>query len=656
MRKTEIETSSYSMKNRRYLGSKTRLLPFISDTLAKENIVFDSLLDIFGGTGVVSELFNSKCKILINDLLESNRASYNAFLGSEEIDNKKINNIIDEFNKIQDLKENYFSENFSGTFFSRENCLIIGTVRQQIEDLFSSKTINQREKDILLTSLIYSADRIANTVGHYDAYRRGADLNKKIVFRKLDLPDTNLNKGNQIFKMDANELAKQVYADVVYIDPPYNSRQYCDAYHLLENLALWNKPKVYGAAKKMDRSNLKSKYCENSAPRVFDDLISKLNCKYIVVSYNNMGLKGAGRSQAKITDTEIIRSLEKRGDVKIYETDFNQFTVGKTSVQDHKERLFICTVGKFKKQISNIEINGFAKSPINYTGGKFKILNDLLTKFPNGEHEFVDLFGGGFNVGPNVPYLTIFYNEKSEHVFRLIKLFCKYDGKTILGKLDFLINKYGLSDSELNGYDYYKCNSNNGLGPFNKKGFALAKADYNGMKKSIEKDFLLLLLTIYSFNNQIRFNSSGDYNMPVGKRDLNSSTRKNILMFCEKIKTKNVFLTNLDFEKFDYSKLKKPFFYCDPPYLITDATYNESGGWTEKDEKRLLDFLNRLNENQIPFALSNVLKNNGKENLILLQWALENNFNINYIKKDYNNCNYQKKNNGKTVEVLITNY
>ena len=656
MRKMEIETNSYSMKNRRYLGSKTRLLPFIHDTFEKENISFESLLDIFGGTGVVSESFNDQCKIIINDLLESNRVSYNAFLGSEKIDVVKINKIIDGFNNIENPKENYFSENFSDTFFSKENCLIIGTVRQEIEDLFLNKAINKREKDILLTSLLYSADRIANTVGHYDAFRRGADLSKKIAFKKLDLPEISLNKGNEIYKMDANELAKQVYADVVYIDPPYNSRQYCDAYHLLENLALWNKPKVYGAAKKMDRSNLKSKYCENSAPRVFDDLISKLNCKYIVVSYNNMGLKGAGRSQAKITDTEIIRSLEKRGDVVIYETDFNQFTVGKTSVEDHKERLFICKVGEFKKQNSNIEINGNAKSPINYTGGKFKILKDLLAKFPEGQYDFVDLFGGGFNVGPNVPYTNVFYNEKSEHVYRLINLFCKYDGKTILGKLDFLINKYELSDSELNGYEFYKCNSDNGLGPYNKKGFALAKKDYNAMRKSVEKDFLLLLLTIYSFNNQIRFNSSGDYNMPVGKRDLNSSTRKNILMFCEKIKTKTVVLSNLDFEKFDYSKLNNPFFYCDPPYLITDATYNESGGWTEKDEKRLLKFLSDLNSKQIPFALSNVLKNNGKENKILLQWALENNFNINYIKKDYNNCIYQKKNNGKTVEVLITNY
>ena len=96
--------------------------------------------------------------------------------------------------------------------------------------------------------------------------------------------------------MDSNELVRKIYADLVYIDPPYNSRQYCDAYHLLENVARWEKPQVFGVARKMDRTKLKSKYCTKNATKTFEDLIRNLNCKYILFSYNNMATKGNDRS------------------------------------------------------------------------------------------------------------------------------------------------------------------------------------------------------------------------------------------------------------------------------------------------------------------------------------------------------------------------
>ena len=451
-------------------------------------------------------------------------------------------------------------------------------------------------------------------------------------------------------------MVKHISCDLVYIDPPYNSRQYCDAYHLLENVASWKKPKVFGTARKMDRSALKSRYCENSAPRVFDRLIKDLNCKYIIVSYNNMGLKGAGRSQAKISDVDIIRSLEQKGKVAIYETDFNQFTTGKTNVDDHKERLFICKVGVFDKP-GNVEIKEFVKSPLNYTGGKYKLLPELIKRFPTEEGTFIDLFGGGFNVGVNSHNKTVVYNDLSEQTTRLIKLFYKYNTNEIIDKLEELIKKYTLSDSEKNGYEYYGCNSSNGLGQYNKKPFAKLREDYNNSKKSISKDFLLLLLTIYSFNNQIRFNSSGLYNLPVGKRDFNASTRKNVKLFSEKIKTKEVIFLSKDFNDINFKQYENPFFYCDPPYLLGDASYNENGGWDEKKETELLEFLKQLDINGIKFALSNVIEHKGKQNKLLLDWCLKNQFNIIYLDKNYSNSNYQTKHKEqKTLEVLITNY
>ncbi len=162
---------------------------------------------------------------------------------------------------------------------------------------------------------------------------------------ELSLPIAwqNNHPGNQCYNMDSNELAGNITADLVYIDPPYNSRQYCDAYHLLENVARWEKPKVYGVAKKMDRTALKSLYCTRRAAEAFEDLVTKLNCRYILLSYNNMAEKGNDRSNAKISDEDIHRILGKKGEVKVFSEEYKAFTTGKSDIEDNQERLFLCT-------------------------------------------------------------------------------------------------------------------------------------------------------------------------------------------------------------------------------------------------------------------------------------------------------------------------
>jgi len=647
----------FRISNRRYLGSKQKLLHFIKDTIKKEGIVFSSFLDLFAGTGIVGSSFNDdKTEVFLNDILECNRCAHNAFMGNEPIDEDKLRKYLETFNHVNSNDDNYFSLNFSNTFFSKRNCVKIGWIRDEIDNLFNNCLINKREKDYLITSLIYAMDKIANTVGHYDAFRRNGDLEKELILLPLEVFDCQTNANNIIYSEDSNELVRRIACDLVYIDPPYNSRQYCDAYHLLENVASWKKPKVFGVARKMDRTGLKSKYCENSAPRAFDDLIKNLNCKYIIVSYNNMGLKGVGRSQAKISDVDIIRSLEQRGKVTVYETDFNQFTTGKSNIEDHKERLFVCKVGLFDKP-EKVEIENFVKSPLNYTGGKYKLLGQLTSRFPKEFDTFVDLFGGGFNVGANINAKAIIYNDISEETTRLIKLFYKYNSNEIIQKLEELIKKYGLSDSDKNGYEYYECNSSNGLCQYNKDAFKKLRSDYNSAKKSISKDFLLLLLVIYAFNNQIRFNSDGMYNLPVGKRDLNASTRKNIKLFSEKLKSKKIEFHSRNFNTIKFDDYKNVFYYCDPPYLLGDASYNENGGWDLNKELELLNFLREISDSGGKFALSNVLEHKGKTNEVLLKWAIQNKFNIFYLDKDYSNSNYQSTaKSNKTVEVLITNY
>jgi adenine-specific DNA-methyltransferase len=652
--------NKFNIGNRRYLGSKAKLIPFIKKVVEEECSNINSVLDLFGGTGNVAWSFNNRdTSVIINDILESNYISYLAWFGNQEIDKSKIQDLVEAYNSSNPIEDNYFSVNFADTFFSLENCRKIGYIRDDIETKYSNKSINEREKAILVTSLIYSMDRIANTVGHYDAYRLNGDLNKKMELELLEIPEKEINLNNKIYHEDANTLVKKVSADLVYIDPPYNSRQYSDAYHLLENVTMWKKPKVYGVAKKMDRSNIKSKYCTHNAASQFEDLIKNINAKYILVSYNNMGNKGSERSQAKISDDEIVRSLSSKGKVSIYETDFNQFTTGKTEITNHKERLFLCKVGEgVEEYVSQSQNDGYVKSPLNYTGGKHKLLDQLIERFPNKFSTFIDLFAGGFNVGVNINADLIVYNDKNKEVYRILKLFFKYDYSEIIKRIEKNIKTYNLSNTFEQGYEFYNCNSDSGVGNYNKTGYSQMRDKYNSIVGfTEEKDFLLLSLIIFSFNNQIRFNSNGEYNMPVGKRDLNASTRNNIKEFSIRIRNKNIIFENKSFEKMSISTFNDPFVYCDPPYLLGLAAYNENNGWTEKDEMRLLDYLENISKNNISFALSNVIEHRGKTNNILKLWAEKNHFNLIYIKANYNNSNYQIKNkNSITREVLITNY
>lgn len=653
----------FNINNRRYIGSKARMLNFIDEVIKKEKIEFSSFFDLFGGTGIVGDYFNNqKTKVYVNDLLKSNYLSYLAWFGNDKIDKKKLEDIINKYNSLKNLKDNYFSINFGDTYFSKNNCKKIGYIREDIENKYLNNEINTRERAILITSLLYAMDKIANTVGHYDAYRKNGDLDKKLELCMLDLKSNVNNKNNKIFNEDSNELVRNIKADVVYIDPPYNSRQYSDAYHLLENVATWEKQEVFGVAKKMKRNGIKSKYCSVSAPLVFKDLIENINAKYIIISYNNMGTKGAGRSQAKISDEDIMNALSSKGKVKVYETDFNQFNTGKTHIDNHKERLFICKVGKVsktKEKIAGKNIVDKVKSPLNYTGGKYKLLNQIIPIFPKDLDLFVDLFSGGANVGVNVNAKRIVCVDKQKEIIRVMDLFKKYEDGYIIDKLEKIIGKYNLSNSLLNGYETYKCTSDKGLGSYNKSKYLDLRNDYNSMiEDSVEKDFLFLTLVIYGFNNQIRFNSSGEFNMPVGKRDFNNSIRKNLKAFITKLKTKNIEFINSDFREFAIETTDNTLVYCDPPYFLGTASYNENGGWTDKDEIDLLNYLSILDQSGVKFALSNVIEHKGEKNTILDSWIKEHNYIVHIIDSNYNNSNYHKQEGNvlKTIEVLVTNY
>ena len=338
----ESKTSHFQLQNRRYLGNKYKLLGFIEDIIYDKCGSVNSLCDIFAGTGVVGERFNNPdIKIVSNDFLFANYACLHAFLGTNKDLQEIVSKKIEYLNDLPNDKENYFSKHFGGTYFTEANARKIGAIREVIDTIAKSEC----DKNLLICSLLYAVDKVANTVGHYDAFRKKMDMLQPIKLLIPDVDHSN-NTNNEIYREDANALIRKISCDVLYIDPPYNSRQYSDAYHLLENLAVWEKPDVVGIGKKMDRSHIKSNYCLKNATSAFEDLIKNADCIHILLSYNNTGDSKDGRSNARMSDSEILRILRNKGEVEIFEKYYEAFTTGKSNGEDNTERIFYCKVTK----------------------------------------------------------------------------------------------------------------------------------------------------------------------------------------------------------------------------------------------------------------------------------------------------------------------
>lgn len=299
------------------------------------------------------------------------------------------------------------------------------------------------------------------------------------------------------------------------------------------------------------------------------------------------------------------------------------------------------------------------QSPLNYTGGKFKLLPQMLPLFPKQIDAFVDLFCGGCNVGINVEAEKVIYNDINEHLRYLYSTLKNLDKEATFEWIYQIIDKYELSFVSKNGYDYYRCESSKGLADYNRNKFLRLRADFNTKTREDYYYYVVLyVLIVYAFNNQIRFNRNGEFNLPVGKRDFNDKMASKLSAFIDGIKAQDCVFTCEDFRSFNVEQLtKNDFVYADPPYLITCATYNEQGGWNEDTEKDLLRFLDELSERNIRFALSNVLRSKGKENPILIEWLNEKKYVIHNLDYNYSNSNYHTKNReAKSEEVLITNY
>lgn len=278
------------------------------------------------------------------------------------------------------------------------------------------------------------------------------------------------------------------------------------------------------------------------------------------------------------------------------------------------------------------------KSPLNYTGGKFKLLPQILPLFPNEIDTFVDLFGGAMNVCVNVNANKIYGNDYINYLPELFNTWKTKSIDDINQHIDLIIKEFKLS-------------------PLDKVSFEKFREYYN-QHRNIED---LFVLVCYSFNYQIRFNNNQQYNGSFGKEasTMNPKIRSNLNRFVEEIKRKDIKFFNKDFRELKLDNLKEgSMVYCDPPYLVSCGVYQDGKrgfkGWNQQDDLDLMALLDRCNDNNIKFAMSNVFENKDMINNKLIEWAKK--YNVHYLNVNYGGSNYQRTSTSKSVEVLITNY
>lgn len=279
---------------------------------------------------------------------------------------------------------------------------------------------------------------------------------------------------------------------------------------------------------------------------------------------------------------------------------------------------------------------------MNYIGGKYKLLPQIFPLFPEEIETFVDLFCGGANVGVNATADKIIFNDNLTYLIDLYNCFINNPLNETIAYVEGRIAEYGLTLT-------------------NQDGYLQLREEYNKKRNPLD----LFVLVAYSFNHQIRFNSKHQFNCPFGKdrSQYNPNIKRNLVNFINSLQSKNVQFTSNNFDDFNYAQLKiGDFVYADPPYLITTGTYNDGKrgftGWNDDTEERLLNILTDLDHRGIKFGLSNVIHHKGRTNTILQSWIEQNNYHINYLDKNYANCNYHTldKNKDASVEVLVTNY
>lgn len=604
----------------RYIGNKTKLLDEISSFI-KENIKEEIKIfcDLFSGTGSVSAEYKDKYYIIANDFL---RLSYT--LTRANVNSKmfyKFKNLgFDPFEYLNTDKytKGFFYENYSPSgksgrmYFSSDNAKKIDFIRTEIEKWKTNNLIDDDEYYYLLLSLLESVSLRANVAGVYGSYLKKWDSRALKELRILPVIITKSPKyENEIYNEDSLELITRIKGDLLYLDPPYSRNDYSTQYHLLETLVRYDEPEVTGITGTR-KDKIKSSFSDMvSAQRDLEKIISEADFKYIILSYNNNG----------ILSEDYIETLLKRHAIRFQkrEIKYNNYT-NKKSLRHIKNQEYLYFIEKTKKH--------FVESPLNYMGSKYNVLNEILP-YLNGFNNVIDLFAGGFNVGVNTSAINVTYNDVNKYVKEMVEVFKNSEITELVKYINKRISEYGLEKG-------------------NKENYLSFRAMYNNIPVNKRNVLDLFILSQFGFQQQIRFNNNHDFNNPIGMSAYNTNTLIKIFEFHRELVKKNVDFRSVNFSTFEIKNCNDLVVYMDPPYLITLGSYNDGkrgfGGWDEEIEQELYSFIDKLNSENCPFVLSNVIEFKNLKNHILSEWLSKNEYNVKeYIFR-------------KRKEVLVTNF
>ena len=287
-------------------------------------------------------------------------------------------------------------------------------------------------------------------------------------------------------------------------------------------------------------------------------------------------------------------------------------------------------------------------SPIFYMGNKKKLIKkNLINLFPDNINKMIDLFSGSAIVSMNTKANQYFINDTDKHLIELYDLFKNNKADDIINHINMRIDEYGLARERTKRNEF---KDKDKIEQY-KKAYMSFRGDYNKNKNTL--DFYTLMF--YSFSQQFRFNSKGDFNMPCGNDCFSDKNKEYILNGCNFFRSSNVSIFNKDFRDLELENLSSnDFVYLDPPYLNTTATYNENNGWTELDEYELYELCEKLDRANVKFGMSNIFENKNIKNEKLINWCKKNNWNVyTFDKFTYMACG---KGNSNAKEVFITNY
>lgn len=648
----------------RFIGSKASLLKNIDMVISENTTGNESVFcDIFSGTGSVARYFKPKYEMHSNDMLHFSYVIQKATVENNAKPSfSKLRNIGigDPFKFLEETQiqilnyndDNYFitknytpHDNCERMYVSNKNAARIDFIRNTIEAWKEENLLTELEYYYLLAGLIEGVPSVSNITGTYGAYLKHWDKRtfKDLEMARLDVIDNKRN--NKCYNKDANKLIEELSGDILYLDPPYNSRQYAPNYHLLETISKYDYPEIRGVTGMRPYDDLKSPFCiKSEVSDAFEDLISKAKFSNIVMSYSTDGL---------MTAREIETILKRHGmeeTYKMYSIPYRQYMSKKTEQpeclyeyifyvkKNIPQKLTFDFIGTYG-EINSIatDTKKYIKSPMNYIGGKYKLLPQILPHFPNYIGTFVDLFSGGCNVAINVTANKIICNDINNKIIELFEVFKNTELSEILHQIKLRIAQYNLSKE-------------------NEEGFKKFRDFYNATQNPID----LYTLTCYSFNYQFRFNNDLAYNNPFGRNrsQFSDNMEHNLIAFVSKLKKLNIEFSSKDFTQISLDNLTfEDLIYCDPPYFITTGTYNDGNrgfkDWKVEQEYALYDYLDRADKKGIKFALSNVIEHKGKVNENLLKWAQK--YKIIDLNYNYSNSSYNTK-KGESREVLIINY